>query len=266
MAGADDTQRDEELAATDEDAAGAAARGDRLELHTALPGIVQAFDAATQTARVRLAIKRITRGGEAVAISDLLDCPVQFPRFGNFILTGPVAAGDECLVVFAERAFDNWFEKGGVQEPSEYRLHDYSDGFVIPGFSSRPKAGQVAGGAAGDALELRTLDGTTVLRIDADGKVYVGQKLLAQPTLLATTYRTAEGAMNAALVAALTALGVFAAAVVANPTELATFTATYPTIGALVGGFAAFVPLWLAAIQAFEAQAASFPTTKAMVR
>lgn len=261
----DESQRDAQWgSATLLDAIRAVVSEDRKTLHTALPGIVQEFDAATQTARVRPAIKRVWIDEGPKDLPDCVDVPVQFPRGGGFVLTFPVAPGDECLLVFAERAVDNWFTDGGTQEPAEVRFHDLSDGFAIMGFSSLGRAVAGVAGVAGDAVELRTLDGTTVLRVEA-GKVYVGQKELAQPTLLATTYRTAEAAMNSTTVTALAALGVFAAAVVANPTELATFTGTYPTIGALIGGLAAFVPLWLAAIQAFEAQAATFPTRKAEV-
>ena len=47
-------------------------------------------------------------------------------------MTFPIKTGDECLVVFACRAIDVWWQSGGVQPPAETRMHDLSDGFVIP--------------------------------------------------------------------------------------------------------------------------------------
>ena len=64
--------------------------------------------------------------------------PVVFPGGGGFALTFPVAAGDECLVVFASRCIDAWWQSGGVGEPMEPRMHDLSDGFALIGVRSQP--------------------------------------------------------------------------------------------------------------------------------
>ena len=78
--------------------------GAQAGIWTALPGIVQSFDASAVTAVVQPAIKAmVTRpDGEkqAAKLPLLLDCPVVFPRGGGCTLTFPVKAGDECLVVF----------------------------------------------------------------------------------------------------------------------------------------------------------------------
>lgn len=157
-------QRDEELAATPEDTATIAAREWSKDLHTNLPGIVRSFDRTTQTVRVQLTIKRLWIDNDLgwLPLPELVDCPVQFMRYGNFVITGPVSEGDEGLVHFSERAIDNWWHAGGVQEPSEYRLHDLSDGCFSPGYSSK---GRVPANIADDALEIRTLDGATVIRV-----------------------------------------------------------------------------------------------------
>ena len=76
---------------------------------------------------------------KAVSLPLLLDCPVVFPHAGGCSLTFPIKPGDECLVVFSCRAIDLWWQQGGVQPPAETRMHDLSDGFVIPGPYSQPK-------------------------------------------------------------------------------------------------------------------------------
>lgn len=205
-------QREQELAAEPEDAASAAAHANRLDIHTSLPGIVQAFDRKALTVKVRPAIKRRWIDAGFLALPDLVDCPVQFPRFGNFIIIGPVAAGDEGWVHFAERAIDNWHARGGVQEPSEFRLHDLSDGGFAPGYWSKAEAEKVTGGAP-DALEIRTLDGTTVLRVE-NGKVIGGQLAGAAKALNETYHKALDTYLDVIVTelgAALSALGLIPA-------------------------------------------------------
>ena len=163
MSNAADIQTDLELAATETDAASVAAREVQKHIHTSIPGIIQSFDPARQTATVKPAIKRIWVEDGPIDLPNCVDCPVQFPRGGGLVHTFPVAAGDECLLVFSERAIDAWHSSGGTQEPSEYRLHDLSDGFALMGFSSLPNVipNFFMGGS-----EVRTLDGQTVMRIE----------------------------------------------------------------------------------------------------
>lgn len=116
------------------------------DLHTAMPGIVQAFDASTQLASVQCAIKRlfITRTNAeetltAVDLPPLINVPVIFPRGGGFSLTFPVQPGDECLLVFCERAIDLWHETGATEVPNAKRFHALSDAVALVGLSSTPK-------------------------------------------------------------------------------------------------------------------------------
>jgi Phage protein Gp138 N-terminal domain len=163
-------QEDQELAATPEEIARVAATEALVDVHTTLPGIVVSFDRTTQTAKVQPAIKRLWRDGGWRALPECVDCPVQFPRYGNFVITGPVSPSDEGVLHFSERSIDNWWARGGVQEQCEMRMHDLSDGFFSPGYSSK---GRVPANIATDAIEIRTLDGSTVMRVAA-GMVTAG--------------------------------------------------------------------------------------------
>lgn len=139
----------------------------RMDLHTAMPGIIQSFDAARMTCTIQPAIRGaiIAPSGraEAADLPLLVDCPVVFPGGGGYILTYPLKAGDEALIVIAERCIDAWWQSGGVQAAAEYRLQDLSDGFVIPGPRSQPHV--VTGGVGSSGAELRTDDGAVVLRL-----------------------------------------------------------------------------------------------------
>ncbi|HVT06739.1 MAG TPA: Gp138 family membrane-puncturing spike protein [Polyangia bacterium] len=182
--------------------------------------------------------------------------PVYFPAGGGFVLTLPVAQGDECLVVFSERAIDNWFAHGGIQGPSEFRLHDYSDGFAFVGFASKPNAIPVV---ATDAVELRTRDGTTVFRLEA-GTAYVGGKVGAESALKAETYRQRQSGMHTEMLAALQVVNTTAQAI--GPGDLASLA---PTVSALILSLKAFLPMWIASLNEFEYYAPTYLAQKAKV-
>lgn len=141
--------------------------GAQAGIWTALPGIVQSFDAGAVTAVVQPAIQAMVSrpDGEkqAVNLPVLLDCPVVFPRGGGCTLTFPVKPGDECLVVFSARCIDAWWQSGGIQLPIESRMHDLSDGFVMVGPMSRAKK---IGNISTTAVQLRSDDGVAFLEID----------------------------------------------------------------------------------------------------
>ena len=145
--------------------------GAQAGIWTALPGIVQSFDASAVTAVVQPAIKAmVTRpDGEkqAAKLPLLLDCPVVFPRGGSCTLTFPVKAGDECLVVFSARCIDAWCQSGGIQLPMESRMHDLSDGFVMVGPMSQAKK---IGNISTTAVQLRSDDGVAFVEIDPGSK------------------------------------------------------------------------------------------------
>ena len=162
----------------------------RMDLHTAMPGIIQSFDATRMTCTIQPAIRGaiITPNGraEAADLPLLVDCPVVFPGGGGYILTYPLKAGDEALIIIAERCIDAWWQSGGVQAAAEYRLQDLSDGFVIPGPRSQPHV--VTGGVGMTGAELRTDNGTTVLRLKGTAVEVLapGGVTLDTPTLTLT--------------------------------------------------------------------------------
>ena len=137
------------------------------ELHTAMPGIIQSFDAATQLASVQPTIRRIfvTRDGDSEILipSDLpilINVPVIYPRGGGFSFTFPVKQGDECLLVFCERSIDNWHETGKVKKPGARRFHSLSDATAFVGLSSVPN-------------KIPTYDDTNLVLKKDDESVYI---------------------------------------------------------------------------------------------
>lgn len=145
-----------------------ALHGWQSKIQTALPGIIQSFDAKSMTCTVQPAINGQVRDESGaltgVELPLLVDCPVQFPAGGGCTLTFPVKAGDECLVVFSSRCIDAWWQSGGVQVQPELRMHDLSDGFVLLGFRSQPR---VIGSISTTAAQLRTDDGAAFVEVNS---------------------------------------------------------------------------------------------------
>ena len=91
-------------------------------VHCALPGIVQDFDSATQTATVRPAVR----------------CSPELPVLSGVPVFMPVpftvSPGDACLLVFADLDIDAWLLSGAAAQPRTNRRHALSDAFAFVGF------------------------------------------------------------------------------------------------------------------------------------
>lgn len=156
-----------------EETARMAQDGHQARIWTALPGIIQSFDSSALTCTVQPSISGTQQNNDGtvgqIKMPVLLDCPVVFPGGGGCTLTFPLSAGDECLVVFASRCIDSWWALGGVQGQAEARMHDLSDGFVIPGPRSQPRKITAAASA-----QLRTDDGGVFIQVSGDGVLIKG--------------------------------------------------------------------------------------------
>jgi len=149
-------------------------------LNTCLPGTIDSFDAATQTVTVTPAIQMKVLLGDSETFMDLpqiTNVPLVFPfaATAGFALTLPVRKGDPCLLVFSQRAIDNWHNMGGSQPPESgvgVRHHDLTDAFAI--FAPSPLT-QVLGEWEADGIEIRNRDKTSRVTVkDASVEVQVG--------------------------------------------------------------------------------------------
>lgn len=137
------------------------------ELRVAMPGIIQSFDANAVTCVVRPAIRgEIQQSNGTVTPKELpllVDVPVIFPRGGGVTLTFPIKPGDECLVVFADRCIDFWWQSGGVQDAVDGRMHHLADAFAIVGPQSQA---QKISGISTSSAQLRSDDGAAMIEIN----------------------------------------------------------------------------------------------------
>ena len=110
----------------------------RLEsVRVAMPGIVQAYNAATQSAdvlpSVRGSVLEVDGSLTPEALPVIPDVPVMFPRAGGFFLSFPLIPGDSVLLVFSESDLGEWRRVGSVVDPGDTRRHTLAGAIAIPG-------------------------------------------------------------------------------------------------------------------------------------
>lgn len=121
---------------------------------TLLPCIVTAITRKSNCLEAQPAINGRIRKQDGtwqlVQLPKVVDCPIQWPGGGGLTLIFPIAVEDEVLILFSARCIDNWFQNGFVSpvgantvnpanNPPEWRMHNLSDGFAIPGVRSSPR-------------------------------------------------------------------------------------------------------------------------------
>lgn len=170
-------------------------------LRMAVPGIIQSFNATNQTVTVTVALTdsaRIEGNLTPISIQTLQDVPICIPQNSDFAITFPVQPNDECLLVFCDQDIDSWFQSGGANNaPISSRRHNISDAIAILGITSQPNK---ITDYATDALEIRSSDGSTKVRMNASTITVQGetQVTVTAPTVSITgsTRVTIDGNEN----------------------------------------------------------------------
>lgn len=149
--------------------------GRQAEIWTALPAIVQSFNAEKVTIEAQPTIQIGIRQPDGTIVNTTMplcvDCPVMFPGAGEFLFTFPVTKGDEGLLVFSSRCIDLWWQNGGIAKQAELRMHDLSDGFFFPTSGlSQPK---VPANVSTTSAQMRTKDGTSYIELAPAGVINV---------------------------------------------------------------------------------------------
>lgn len=189
-------------------------------------GIIQSFDPDQQTAQVSVAYKKTydqqqADGTYTTVLKNypiLVDVPVIVLSGGLWSLQFPVQKGDECLVLFNDRAIDSWFQSGQIGPVPVARFHSISDGFALVGVRSLARSidgfATDRGGLFGPSQGEVSLSQAGKVRI-ANGTTTLGAaitQLLTDLNTLATNLQTnpisepAADSAGVALAAALVSL------------------------------------------------------------
>lgn len=228
------------------------------ELHTMLPGRIESFDAATQTADVQPLVHALALQEDgnrvAVPLPVLPGIPVVFPGSGGYRSTYPVAKGDSVLVLFAEACIDAWQPHGGAVEPGSRRRHHLADAVAVVGLRDNDHQWK---GVATDAATWGKDGGPQV--VARSGALELGSTADNRPTdalVLGTTYRQAEDAFLQAISTAAMAV-----ATALSPAVIAGFSSSEPGAAAVAAALNALATSLQSAANTFKGGASTFLST-----
>jgi len=196
-------------------------------LRVAMPGRIESFDPATQTASVAPLQRQVSSlDGQDInlGLPVLSNVPVLFPGGGQFALTFPVQRGDTCWVVFGDLSLDEWWSAGGEVTPTDLERHGLNGAVAFLGCRAKP-----------DALTEfdanRAVFGNHGPRVACDGStVHLGVahgESAGQSSIRGDEYLSAENsfidALDAVLTGGLLAAGTYSVTI--DPASLTAWTA-----------------------------------------
>jgi hypothetical protein len=176
-------------------------------LRVAMPGRVVSYDVAKQTVDVEPQIRRELRDvdddRERVfeALPIVPSVPVCFPRFGQWFVSFPIAAGDFVMLLVADQDLTRWREQGTVVDPYLPSSHHLSDAVALPGIF--PASAALEDASASDLVIGQ--DGGAQIHVRPDGQIHVaGDEALALAANLAAHLDAISADLTAIAAAAST--------------------------------------------------------------
>lgn len=156
------------------------------EIHTAVPAVITAFDAAKGLATVQPKAKFKKPNSETMDYPSVSGVPVVFPQSKSVTIAFPIKAGDNCLLVFGEKALDYWLY--GKETDTELNF-DLSNAIAIPSLST---IGNTAMQMACNEDAAVVQAGSTVLKVKGDA-VYIQGDLIVEGKITASGDVSASG-------------------------------------------------------------------------
>lgn len=153
-----------------------------FDIKVAMPGIIQSWDSAKQTATIKLALReKINIDGNPTwtEIPLLVDVPLVTIKGGGHLICTAINAGDECWVWFSDACIDASWQSGGVQNQADLRRHDLSDGFFMPSLFSQPKK---ISNYPSEGIEIRDESGDTSVKVVSGTVTVKGSTVNVQST------------------------------------------------------------------------------------
>ena len=142
----------------------------RASLHTAMPGLVESYDATKRRARIRPALRAVLAGampgedGEALERALAVNVPVTWSAGGGYTGLMPLNAGDRGWLMFSERGMTEFKRTGTLATPDKSRFFSAADGVFMP----TDFGIEAATPASPTAAAIQSLDGQRSLLVDTD--------------------------------------------------------------------------------------------------
>lgn len=173
------------------------------DLHTAMPGTVERFDAATQCVDVRPALTRRVPGADPddadvhEALPVLPCVPVLYPGTAAMGVRWALSPGDRGLLVFCERDIGRWQSQGDDGDPQVDGMHTLAAGVFIPGDFSRagawesvPNNAIVIGGPGSADFRVEIRDDRSVFGGDSDAAALASRVAQLETAVAGHTHTT----------------------------------------------------------------------------
>ena len=142
-------------------------------VHTAIPGVITAYDFNTKKASVQPTIKRVFANGIKLKMPVITGVPVIWPGTSKAGFHCGITPGkDGCLIICSERSLENWLSGDPTNpeiEPGDPRQFSLSDAICIPGLFSLNSPGKVAN--TGKGVEI--VNGNDSINLTDDGDVEI---------------------------------------------------------------------------------------------
>lgn len=133
--------------------------GRMSDVHTAVPGTIVSWDAATQTATVQPMVRKPILSADGfmtyVTPPQIQNVPCFVLRGGGFLVSVPFVGGDPVWLMFSEQSYAEYLQTGQLSNPRDIRRHGIGYPFAIPG-------------PAPDAAHLASVDGSALI-VGKDG-------------------------------------------------------------------------------------------------
>ena len=180
---------------TDLDVVRALLEQQSLETHVAIPGRIQSYDPATQTADVLPMVRQPVPQPDGTYLHEdlpvLPSVPVIFPRVGRWFVAMGVAPGDAVQLLVNSAAIGAWRTGDGrAADPGDLRRSHLAHAVAIVGLDTRanalrlaPSSGMVLGHDEDGGLRITlkpdgsaqiTVGDEVAVQVDADHTVHIG--------------------------------------------------------------------------------------------
>lgn len=147
------------------------------DLKQGIPAIIVSYDKDTQRAKVQPLWKRTDvdyEGKDIVSDEPIInEVPVQFYRFGSYVITSKLKKDDTVLLKFTDRALETYLASDGktLIIPSDVRMHDINDCYVTPCIPTEKNA--IMNISDDDEFVIRDLDGEVEIHLTSDKKIQI---------------------------------------------------------------------------------------------
>lgn len=113
-------------------------------LKVARPGEIQSVDLTKGVADVKPLVGELFEDEQGTVTPESLPILPSVPLVvlggGGFGMTHPIAKGDQCLLIFADRSIDGWQANAAEKETGNLHRHHLADAIAIVGLNIGPKA------------------------------------------------------------------------------------------------------------------------------